>query len=213
MCGCAMSNQGTRLSAPRRVVALPHLSFLDWARVWPPQLILCGALLAAIVLVTFVGPLVYRVSPYTLNPALALTPPSVQAVMGTDPLGRDQPARVIRNETFAARVRDFVTASRQFGARPLHIARTHILRMILPILVVNFVFLVADNILALSFLSFLGLGVPPPIPTWGNLLTDGLQNIFSNGWWLIYLLGLLIFFSVIAVNAIGEGVVSSMDLS
>src|SRR5256885_5097048 len=95
MCGCAMSNQGTRLSAPRRVVALPHLSFLDWARVWPPQLILGGALLAAIVLVTFVGPLVYRVSPYTLNPALALTPPSVQAVMGTDQLGRDELARII----------------------------------------------------------------------------------------------------------------------
>jgi peptide/nickel transport system permease protein len=293
-----MSSQGTRLSAPRRVVALPHLSFLDWTRVWPPQLILGGALLAAIVLVTFVGPLVYRISPYTINPALALTPPSAQAVMGTDQLGRDElariitggqdslivgfaasfvavalgllyglsaglgpkpvdsilmrmldallsvptlviliflaslfkmsdlvlifllgltswprPARVIRNETFAARVRDFVTASRQFGARPLHIARTHILRMILPILVVSFVFLVADNILALSFLSFLGLGVPPPIPTWGNLLTDGLQNIFSNGWWLIYPPGLMIFFSVIAVNAIGEGVVSSMEHS
>jgi peptide/nickel transport system permease protein len=122
-------------------------------------------------------------------------------------------ARVIRNETFATRARDFVTASRQFGSGTLWVARTHILRIILPILVVNFVFLVADNILALSFLSFLGLGVQPPIPTWGNLLTDGLQNIFSNGWWLIYPPGLMIFLSVIAVNAIGEGVVGSMEHS
>jgi peptide/nickel transport system permease protein len=122
-------------------------------------------------------------------------------------------ARVIRNETLATRARDFVTASRQFGAGILWVARTHILRIILPILVVNFVFLVADNILALSFLSFLGLGVQPPTPTWGNLLTDGLQNIFSNGWWLIYPPGLMIFLSVIAVNAIGEGVVGSMEHS
>src|SRR2546423_15341992 len=94
MCGCAMNSQGTRLSAPRRVVALPHLSFLDWARVWPPQLILGGALLAAVVLVTFVGPLVYRVSPYTLNPAVALTPPSVKAEMGTGQPGRAELARI-----------------------------------------------------------------------------------------------------------------------
>jgi len=261
-------------------------------------LLLGGVLLCAIALVTFAGPLVYRTSPYTINPALAIQPPSAQALMGTDQLGRDElariiaggqdslivgfaasllavavgllyglsaglgpkvvdsilmrvldallsvptlviliflsslfkmsdvvlilllgltswprPARVIRNETFATRARDFVTASRQFGARPLFVARTHILRMILPILVVNFVFLIADNILALAFLSFLGLGVQPPIPTWGNLLTDGLQNIFSNGWWLIYPPGLMIFFSVIAVNTIGEGVVSSMEHS
>ena len=95
-------------------------------------------------------------------------------------------ARVVRNETFAARSRDFVTASRQFGAGTLWVARTHILRIILPVLMVNFVFLVADNIIALSFLSFLGLGVQPPTPSWGNLLYDGLQNIFSNAWWLIY---------------------------
>jgi peptide/nickel transport system permease protein len=124
-----------------------------------------------------------------------------------------RPARVIRNETLATRGKDFVTASRQFGSGFLWVARTHILRSILPILVVSFVFLVADNILALSFLSFLGLGVQPPIPTWGNLLTDGLQNIFSNGWWLIYPAGLMIFLSVIAVNAIGEGVVRSMEHS
>ncbi len=122
-------------------------------------------------------------------------------------------ARVVRNETLAARDRDFVTASRQFGAGLLFVARAHILRVILPVLMVNFVFLVADNILALSFLSFLGLGVQPPIPSWGNLLNDGLQNIFSNDWWLIYPPGLMIFGTVIAVNLIGEGVVAGMERS
>jgi peptide/nickel transport system permease protein len=294
-----MSSQGARLSAPRsRALALPRVPGLAWLGRRPLQLVLGLVLLAAIALLTFVGPLVYRTSPYTINPAMAIQPPSAHALLGTDQIGRDElarviaggqdslivgfaasflavavgllyglsaglgpkiadsilmrvldallsvptlviliflaslfkmtdavlilllgftswprPARVIRNETFATRVKDFVTASRQFGARPLFVARTHIMRMILPILVVNFVFLVADNILALSFLSFLGLGVQPPIPTWGNLLTDGLQNIFSNGWWLIYPPGLMIFFSVIAVNAIGEGVVSAMERS
>lgn len=294
-----MSSQGARLSAPPgRALAAPRLPVLAWLGRLPSQLLLGAVLLGAIVLVTFVGGLVYRANPLALNPVVGLTPPSAQAVLGTDQLGRDElarviaggqdslivgfaasfvavavgllyglsaglgpkladsvlmrvldallsvptlviliflaslfkmsdpvlilllgftswprPARVIRNETFATRGRDFVTASRQFGARPLWVARTHILRMILPILVVNFVFLVADNILALSFLSFLGLGVQPPTPTWGNLLTDGLQNIFANSWWLIYPPGLMIFLSVIAVNAIGEGVVMAMERS
>jgi peptide/nickel transport system permease protein len=122
-------------------------------------------------------------------------------------------ARVVRNETFAVRSRDFVTASRQFGGGTLWIARTHILRMILPVLMVNFVFLIADNIIALSFLSFLGLGVQPPTPSWGNLLNDGLQNIFSNAWWLIYPAGAMIFLTVVSVNLIGEGVVAGMEHS
>lgn len=122
-------------------------------------------------------------------------------------------ARVVRNETLASRARDFVTASRQFGAGTLWIARAHILRTILPILVVNLVFLLADNVLALSFLSFLGLGVQPPTPSWGNLLYDGMQNIFSNAWWMIYPPGLMIFLTVVAVNLIGEGVIGAMERS
>jgi peptide/nickel transport system permease protein len=122
-------------------------------------------------------------------------------------------ARVVRNETLAARERDFVTASRQFGAGTLWVARAHILRTILPILVVNLVFLAADNVLALSFLSYLGLGVQPPTPSWGNLLYDGMQNIFSNAWWMIYPAGLMIFLTIVAVNLIGEGVVTAMEQS
>ncbi len=122
-------------------------------------------------------------------------------------------ARVVRNETLNTRGRDFVTASRQFGGGTLWIARAHILRTILPILVVNLVFLAADNVLALSFLSFLGLGVQPPTPSWGNLLYDGMQSIFSNAWWMIYPAGLMIFLTVVAVNMIGEGVVAAMEQS
>ncbi|HVA90675.1 MAG TPA: ABC transporter permease [Chloroflexota bacterium] len=276
----------------------PGLSALRWLRQRPLVFNLGLLLLALISAVTFIGPLVYRASPYTINPIFQLIAPSSRYPLGSDQIGRDElarlisggqasliigfsasflaiafgmtygllaglaprfgdaalmrlldallavptiviliflvslykltdpvlilllgctswprTARVVRNETLAARSRDFVTASRQFGAGVFFIARTHIVRTILPILVVNFVFLVADNILALSFLSFLGLGVQPPVPTWGNLLFDGMDNIFSNAWWLIYPPGLMIFLSVVAVNMIGEGVITSMERS
>src|SRR5579875_746210 len=89
-----MSSSGVDLSAPRGVIAVPRLSWLAWGR-YPPQLILGAVVLAAIALVTFVGPLLYRTSPYTLNPAAALIAPSAQALLGTDQLGRDELARVI----------------------------------------------------------------------------------------------------------------------
>jgi len=269
-----------------------------WVRRRPLVFTLGLLLLALIAAVTFIGPLLYRASPYTINPIFQLIAPSIRYPLGSDQIGRDElarliwggqasliigfsasflaigfgmvygllaglaprfgdaalmrlldallavptiviliflvslykltdpvlvlllgctswprTARVVRNETLAARSRDFVTASRQFGAGTFFIARTHIVRTILPILVVNFVFLVADNILALSFLSFLGLGVQPPVPTWGNLLFDGMDNIFSNAWWLIYPPGLMIFLSVVAVNMIGEGVIAGMERS
>jgi peptide/nickel transport system permease protein len=276
----------------------PAVSVLGWFRRQPLAFNAGLLLLALIAGVTFIGPLVYRTSPYTIDPVYQLIAPSGHFPLGTDQIGRDElarlisggqaslligfsasfvaialglaygllsglaprfgdaalmrlldallsvptiviliflaslytltdpvlvlllgftswprTARVVRNETLVARSRDFVTASRQFGAGLFFIARTHIVRTILPILVVNFAFLVADNILALSFLSFLGLGVQPPVPTWGNLLFDGMDNIFSNAWWLIYPAGLMIFLSVVAVNLIGEGVISGMERS
>src|SRR5579864_7506859 len=96
MCGCVMSSQGARLSAPRgRALAPARIPGLDWLSRQPLQLVLGIVLLAAIALVTFAGPLVYRASPYTINPLLQLSPPSAQAWVGTDQLGRDELARII----------------------------------------------------------------------------------------------------------------------
>jgi peptide/nickel transport system permease protein len=160
-------------------------------------------LLDALLAVPTVVILIFLTSLYRLNDVILIL------LLGFTSWPRT--ARVVRNETFAARSRDFVTASRQFGAGTVWIARNHVMRVILPVLMVNFVFLIADNIIALSFLSFLGLGVQPPAPSWGNLLNDGLQNIFSNAWWLIYPPGLMVFLTVVGVNLIGEGVVSGME--
>lgn len=114
-------------------------------------------------------------------------------------------ARLVRNEAIAQRSRDFVLAARQFGGGTWYVARTHLLRVMAPILVVNATFLVGDSVLALSGLSFLGLGVQPPFTSWGGLLQTGLNLIALDPWWMILPSGLMIFLSIMAANLIGQG--------
>jgi peptide/nickel transport system permease protein len=117
-------------------------------------------------------------------------------------------ARIVRNEAIAQRNRDFILATRQFGGGTWYIARAHILRVMAPILVVNATLLVADSVLALSGLSFLGLGVQPPYTSWGGLLQTGLNLIALDPWWMILPAGLMIFLSIIAANLIGQGLLA-----
>ena len=114
-------------------------------------------------------------------------------------------ARLVRNEALAHSHKDYVQAARQFGASPFYIARVHIARAILPVLVVNATFLVADLILALSGLSFLGLGIQPPHASWGGLLNQGAQLSLVGPWWLIVFPGLAIFLAILAMNLLGQG--------
>lgn len=117
-------------------------------------------------------------------------------------------ARIVRNEAIAQRNRDFILATRQFGGGTWYIARAHILRVMAPILVVNATFLVGDSVLALSGLSFLGLGVQPPYTSWGGLLQTGLNLIALDPWWMILPAGLMIFLSIMAANLIGQGLLA-----
>ncbi len=117
-------------------------------------------------------------------------------------------ARLVRNETLAQRDRDFVHASRQLGGGLAHIAGTHLLRVMAPVLVVNFTFLVGDMIFALSALSFLGLGVQPPHTSWGGLLQEGLDLVALDAWWLIVPPGLMIFAAMLATSLIGQGLLA-----
>ena len=120
-------------------------------------------------------------------------------------------ARLVRNEAIAQRGRDFVHAARQAGGGTAYIARRHIVRVIAPILVVNGTFLVGDSILALSGLSFLGLGVQPPFTSWGALLQDGLNLIALDPWWMIAPPGLMIFAAILAANLIGQGMLEAQE--
>ncbi len=122
-------------------------------------------------------------------------------------------ARLVRNETLAVRDREFVQAARQMGAGFLHVATTHLLRVMAPILVVNLTFLAGDMVLVLSALSFLGLGVQPPQTSWGGLLESALQLVALDPWWLILPPGLLIFASLLAASLIGQGLLARQGRS
>ncbi len=120
-------------------------------------------------------------------------------------------ARLARNETLAARERDYVRAARQFGAGGFYIARTHILRAMLPLVIVNATFLMADMILGLSGLSFLGLGIQPPHASWGGLLNTGAGLAVIGSWWLIVFPGLAIFLAILAMNMLGQGLLARLN--
>ena len=116
----------------------------------------------------------------------------------------------VRGQTFALREREFVVAARTIGARDSRIMFGHILPNILPLIFVLAAIDVGTIILAESALSFLGLGIDPPTPTWGNMLTNAVGNL-ARGPWLIYPPGAMIFLTVLCLYLIGDGLRDALD--
>jgi peptide/nickel transport system permease protein len=116
------------------------------------------------------------------------------------------PARLVRGETLTLRVREYVQAATLMGAGGTRIVLRHIVPNALGTIVVNTTFQVADGILALASLSFLGLGPPPPAANWGGILSDGSDYLNSGAWWLVYPAGVAIVLTVVAFNFLGEGI-------
>ena len=114
-------------------------------------------------------------------------------------------ARVVRGETLSLRTRDYVTAARGFGYGHLRLVLRHIVPNSLGAIVVNGTLKVADAILLFASISFLGLGVPPPATNWGRMLTTGINNLFDGYWWQLWPAAIAIVATVIAINAIGDG--------
>ncbi len=112
--------------------------------------------------------------------------------------------RIVRAEFLSLKTRDFVIAAKINGASNLRIIFIHILPNVLPSILVYATLGVAGAILTESALSFLGLGVQPPTPSWGNMLTSGKDNI-EIAWWLSVFPGLAIFITVMGFNFLGEG--------
>ena len=104
----------------------------------------------------------------------------------------------------------FVEAARAQGARPLHILWRHILPQLLPVLLVVCTLQVAQLILAETALSFLGLGIPPPTPSWGNILAEGRDRLFLAPW-IANSAGLCIIIAVLGVNMLGDGLRGWLD--
>ena len=116
----------------------------------------------------------------------------------------------VRGQTFALREREFVVAAKTIGARDRRIMFNHILPNILPLIFVLAAIDVGAIILVESALSFLGLGILPPTPTWGNMLTGATGNLV-RGPWLIYPPGAMIFLTVLCLYLIGDGLRDALD--
>ena len=119
-------------------------------------------------------------------------------------------ARVVRGATLSLREREFVDAARAMGASNTRILARHVIPNCLGPIVVNATLVVASAILVESTLSFLGFGIQPPTPSWGNLLSDSLATM-EDYWWLTVFPGLAIFLTVLAVNFVGDGVRDALD--
>jgi peptide/nickel transport system permease protein len=115
------------------------------------------------------------------------------------------PARLIRAETLSLRTRVYVQAAVQMGASRRHIVIRHIIPNSLGTIVVNMTFQVADAILNVAALSFLGLGIAPPNANWGGMLSNGVNFIFDGYWWQVWPAGLCIVALVVSFNLVGDG--------
>jgi peptide/nickel transport system permease protein len=118
--------------------------------------------------------------------------------------------RLARGSALVLRELDYVAASRSFGARGFRILRRHILPNAMGPLVVMLTLGIASAIREEAGLSFLGLGVQPPAPSWGNLIRDGVANILDAPWLALFP-GLLLTISVLAFNLIGDTVRDILD--
>jgi peptide/nickel transport system permease protein len=119
-------------------------------------------------------------------------------------------ARLVRAEFLSLREREFVTAARALGASDTRLILRHMLPNALAPVMVSATLGVAGAILTESALSFLGLGVQPPTPSWGNILTAGKDNI-EIAWWLSVFPGLAILVTVMSYNLLGEGIREAID--
>jgi peptide/nickel transport system permease protein len=119
-------------------------------------------------------------------------------------------ARLVRAEVLSIRERDFVLAARAIGASNLRIIFRHILPNAVGPVLVAATLGVAGAILTESALSFLGIGVQPPIPSWGNILTSG-KDYIEFAWWLSLFPGLAILVTVLSYNLVGEGIRDAID--
>ncbi len=122
------------------------------------------------------------------------------------------PARLVRGETLSLRVREYVQAVRVMGGSTRRVLFRHIIPNTVGVIVVNATFQVADAIIAVATLSFLGIGVPPPATNWGGELSNGLSYIYAGYWWLIYPAGLAIVLTVVAFNFVGDALRDALEV-
>lgn len=119
-------------------------------------------------------------------------------------------ARLVRGEVLSVKQRDFILAARTIGARDVRVIFRHLLPNVLPVLIVAASLGVGQIILIEAALDFLGLGIQPPTPSWGNMLTNA-ESYFFHSTWLVVFPGVTIFITVLASNIFGNAVRDAFD--
>jgi len=122
------------------------------------------------------------------------------------------PARLIRSEVLSLRSMDFVSATRGAGSGKWHLIYRHLLPNSLSVVIVNVTFQVADAILLISYVGFLGFGLHYPSVDWGDQLSDGTQYVQDGYWWLVFPVGICIVLTVMALNFVGDALRDSFDV-
>jgi oligopeptide transport system permease protein len=122
-------------------------------------------------------------------------------------------SRVIRGQVLSLKSLPFIEAARALGIPPWRIFARHLLPNLAGPIIVYSTLTVPQAILQESFLSFLGIGVKTPLPSWGNLAADGLPelNPFQSNWWLLLFPCLLLGSTLLALNFVGEGLREALD--
>jgi peptide/nickel transport system permease protein len=122
------------------------------------------------------------------------------------------PARLVRGEVLTLRTREFVQAARMMGGTGPRVVLRHLVPNAAGVVIVSATFTVADSILMLSTLSFLGLGLPPPHADWGTMLTGGLDFLYDGSWWLVYPPAVILIATVVAFNLLGDALHDALDV-
>lgn len=123
-------------------------------------------------------------------------------------------ARIVRGQVLTLRTRAFVEASRTLGARPGHVLFRHILPNVLGVVIVYLTLTVPAIVIYESFLSYLGLGIEPPMASWGSLIADGAGqiNTIRVYWWLLVFPGFFLVGTLLALNFLGDGFRDAWDV-
>jgi peptide/nickel transport system permease protein len=122
------------------------------------------------------------------------------------------PARLIRAETLSLKTRDYVQAVKAMGGRRSRIIGRHIIPNSIGTIVVFATFTVADSILFLAALGFLGLGVPAPQTDWGTMLSNGVNYAADGYWWEIWPVGIVFVLVIVALNYLGDALRDALEV-
>lgn len=148
------------------------------------------------------------------SPALAKSARLLFLFVGLGAVSWLTMARIVRGQVLSLRSRQFVDASRVLGAGPIWILRRHIIPNVLGVVIVYLTLTVPAIILYESFLSYLGLGIQPPMASWGLLINEGAEQInpIRIYWWLIVFPGGVLVTTLLALNFLGDGLRDAWDV-